>query len=213
MIRKKIIIIGAGQLGTLLSEILDKNKYKLCGYIDNDQNKIGKKFCGITVLGNDEYLSSLSPKKFQLILCLGDIKARKKFLQKNILRNFKFPKIIDKNLRIFNNVKIGDGSIVLSSANILNNTSIGKFCVVGTNANILHDVKIEDNCLIGGGTTIGANVTLKKNIFVGVGAIFASKKITVGDNSFVCSGSVVLNNVPKNSKVIGNPGKIIPNKI
>ena len=50
MIRKKIIIIGAGQLGTLLSEILDKNKYKLCGYIDNDQNKIGKKFCGITVL-------------------------------------------------------------------------------------------------------------------------------------------------------------------
>ena len=85
-------------------------------------------------------------------------------------------------------------------------------CSRQTNANILHDVKIEDNCLIGGGTTIGANVTLK-NIFVGVGAIFASKKITVGDNSFVCSGSVVLNNVPKNSKVIGNPGKIIPNKI
>ena len=144
-----------------------------------------------------------------MALCLGDIKRRKEFLKKINNLNFKFPKIIDKNLRGFHNVKIGGGTIILGSANILNDTNIGKFCIIGTNAQILHDVKIGDHCIIGGGTIIGANVKFKKEIFVGIGAVFASKKIIINEKCYVCSGSVVLNSLPANCKVIGNPAKKI----
>ena len=157
-------------------------------------------------------IKSVSPQKVGLVLCLGKAKSRKVFLKKINKKKFKFPIIIDKNLSKFENVNIGKGTIILGSTNISNNTSIGKFCIIGTNTNILHDVKIGDNCIIGGGTIIGANVTLHKEIFVGVGTIFASKKITVKENCYICSGSVVLNNLPKNCKVIGNPARIIPEK-
>jgi sugar O-acyltransferase (sialic acid O-acetyltransferase NeuD family) len=212
VIKEKLIIIGAGQLGNLVSNIIDKKKYEIFGFIDNDKKKIKKKINQIKVLGDDKYLSSISPKKFGLVLCLGNIKSRIKFLSKVKKNNFRFPKIIDQNFREFNNVKIGKGTIILSSVNILNNSNIGKFCVIGTNANILHDVNIGDNCIIGGGANIGSNVTLKKNIFVGIGAVFASKKIVVNDNSYICSGSVIFNNLSKNSKVIGNPARAIPPK-
>ena len=212
MIKEKLIIIGAGQFGNLVSNIIDKSKYEIYGFIDDDKKKIGKKNNQIKVLGDDKYLSSISPKKFGLVLCLGNIESRKKFLKKINKQGFRFPKIIDQNFREFDNVKIGNGTIILGSANILNNSNIGKFCVVGTNANILHDVNIGDNCIIGGGTNIGANVTLKKNIFVGIGAVFASKKIIVNDNCYICSGSVIFNDLPKNSKVIGNPARVIPEK-
>ena len=53
---------------------------------------------------------------------------------------------------------------------------------------------------------------IEKNVFVGVGAVFASKKIKVGKNSYVCSGSVVMNNIRERSKVIGNPARSIPLK-
>ena len=92
---------------------------------------------------------------------------------------------------------------------ILNKAKINKFCIVGTSVTILHDTTIGENCVIGGGTLIGANNTFENNIFVGVGSVFASRKINIGKNSFVSSGSVVLNSIKKYSKVIGNPAKVI----
>ena len=212
MIKEKLIIIGAGQLGSLVANIIDRKKYEILGFIDVDKKKSGKKINGLKVLGDDKYLLSVSPQKVGLVLCLGKAKSRKVFLKKINKKKFKFPIIIDKNLSKFENGNIGKGTIILGSTNISNNTSIGKFCIIGTNTNILHDVKIGDNCIIGGGTIIGANVTLHKEIFVGVGTIFTSKKITVKENCYICSGSVVLNNLPKNCKVIGNPARIIPEK-
>ena len=212
MVKEKLIIVGAGQLGSLVANIINKSKYDILGFIDSDKKKIGKKINGFKVLGTDKYLFSLSSQKVSLALCLGNIKTRKDFLKKINKKNFHFPIIIDKNLREFENTKIGAGTIILGSTIISNNTNIGNFCVIGTNTNILHDVKVGDHCIIGGGSIIGANVILKKEIFVGVGATFASKKITVSENCYICSGSVVLNNLPKNCKVIGNPARIIPNK-
>lgn len=210
MSKKKIIIIGAGQLGCVVSNIIDKKKYKICGFLDNDKLKIGKKINDIQVLGTDQYLFKLSPKNFNLVLCLGKVKSRINFLKQFSKSLFNFPVIVDNKFRKFKNVNIGKGSIILNSATILNNTNVGSFCLIGTNSTILHDVKINDNCIIGGGTTIGANVTLKKNVFIGVGSVIASKKITIKENCYICSGSVILEDLPKKSKVIGNPAKIIP---
>ena len=39
MIKEKLIIIGAGQLGSLVSNIIDKKKYNILGFIDNDKKK------------------------------------------------------------------------------------------------------------------------------------------------------------------------------
>ena len=44
------------------------------------------------------------------------------------------------------------------------------------------------------------------------GVTFAAKKIKIKKNSFICSGSVVLNTVEARSKMIGNPAKSIPFK-
>ena len=105
---------------------------------------------------------------------------------------------------------MNDGIIICMNSVILNRVNINKFCIVGTSVNILHDTKIGKNCVIGGGTLIGANNTFEDNIFfVGVGSIFRIKKIIIGKNSFIASGSVVLNSIKKNSKVIGNPARVI----
>ena len=63
-------------------------------------------------------------------------------------------------------------------------------------------MKISNNCIIGGGTTIGSNVKINDNVFVGVGAVFAAKKITIGNSSFICSGSAVFQNIKANPKLL-----------
>ena len=69
--------------------------------------------------------------------------------------------------------------------------------------------QISNNCLIGGGSIIGAGTKIEKNCFIGVGATIASNNIKIGTNSFISSGSVLLNNLQSQSKVIGNPARKI----
>ena len=109
-------------------------------------------------------------------------------------------------------MKIGNGTVITNHTMVLNNTKIGKFCIIGSGNKILHHVNISDNCIIGGGTVIGSNAKIKENVFIGVGSVLASRKIIIGKNSFICSGSAVFKSMKSSSKAIGNPARIIPNK-
>ena len=211
--KKNIIVIGAGQLGVLVSNIITRqNIFNILGFIDKDKNKKSKLVNGFKVLGSEDYLLK-NEKNYNLVLALGNIKKREQIIKKLKNKNFKFPIILDPSCNIDKDVKIGMGTIISNSSTVLNNTKIGDFSIIGTAVTILHNVKVENNCVIGGGTTIGSNVHIEKNVFVGVGTTFASKKIKIMKNSFICSGSVIFNSVKAKSKMIGNPARLIPSKL
>lgn len=104
---------------------------------------------------------------------------------------------------------------------------IGKNTMISLGAKIdVHrgKVNIGDNCLITSGVKIlshdGASrminiddfgngeVVIGNNIFIGVNAIIL-KGVHIGDNSVIGSGTIVTKDVPPQSLVVGNPGKII----
>jgi acetyltransferase-like isoleucine patch superfamily enzyme len=54
----------------------------------------------------------------------------------------------------------------------------------------------------------GSNVTIKGNLLVkGTTTAVESNTISIGDNVIVGAGAVVLNNIPSNSIVVGNPAR------
>ncbi len=80
--------------------------------------------------------------------------------------------------------------------------------------------EIGENCLIYQGVTLGGtgkeqgkrHPTLQNNVVVGTGAKVLGA-ITIGDNVKIGANSVVLHDVPKNSIVVGVPGKVIKKKV
>ena len=95
------------------------------------------------------------------------------------------------------------------NANKPNNVTIGDYSIIGTGSYVHHDTNIGENCLIGGGTHIGAGVTVGDNVLFGIGSSVASKKISIGNNVVVASGSSILQDIPSNVLAIGNPAKFI----
>ncbi|WP_367757266.1 serine O-acetyltransferase [Flavobacterium sp. WC2430] len=87
---------------------------------------------------------------------------------------------------------------------------IGKKVVLGKNCIIYQNVTIgtkdTENYKDAAYPIIGDNVTIFAN-----SVIFGG--ITIGSNSVIGCGSVVFVDVPPNSIVVGNPAKIIDNKI
>lgn len=81
---------------------------------------------------------------------------------------------------------------------------IGETCVIG------------DDCTIFQGVTLGGtgkekgkrHPTLHNNVLVASGAKVLGS-ITIGENSKIGAGSVVLKNVPPNATVVGIPGKVV----
>lgn len=75
---------------------------------------------------------------------------------------------------------------------------------------------IGDDCVLYQGVTLGGtgketgkrHPTLGNNVMVGVGAKVLGN-ITIGDNSKIGGGAVVVHDVPPNCTVVGVPGKIV----
>ncbi len=89
----------------------------------------------------------------------------------------------------------------------------GAGIVIGETSVIGDDVTLYQGVTLGGtGKESGKrHPTLGNYVTVGAGAKVLGS-ITVGNNSKIGAGAIVLKNVPKNSTVVGNPGRIVEKK-
>ena len=97
-------------------------------------------------------------------------------------------------------------------------TEIGEGFFIGHNGPIIINTKakIGKNCNIATGVTIGREnrgkregaPTIGNKVRIGTNAVVVGR-ITIGDNALIAPNAYVNFDVPSNSIVIGNPGKII----
>jgi len=104
---------------------------------------------------------------------------------------------------------------------------IGDYCLIcpGVRISAATGIVIENECMLASGVyvtdsdwhdtynrvaTIGktAPVHLERNVWVGDGAMIC-KGVTLGENSIVGAGSVVVNSVPPNTIAAGNPARVV----
>jgi serine O-acetyltransferase len=98
-------------------------------------------------------------------------------------------------------------------------TQIGKGLYIGHFGTIIVNrrAKIGSNCNIGPGVTIGQEnrgkrkgcPTIHDNVWIGINSVIVGN-IEIGSNVLISPSSFVNFDVPENSIIIGNPGKIIP---
>lgn len=90
---KKILIIGAGYAGkAIVSGILEQEeKYEIVGYLDNDKNKIGKKFLGVEVKEKTDNLENFLKKNLIDICIIASTSISKEDIEKivKILNKYK----------------------------------------------------------------------------------------------------------------------------
>lgn len=108
------------------------------------------------------------------------------------------------------NTYIGDGSFFNFGCVFLDvcPIRIGSTVLVGNNVQFLtptHPLNPVDRAAYWEG---GKPITVEDNVWIGGGAIILGG-VTIGKNSVIGAGTVVTKDVPENSLVMGNPGRVI----
>lgn len=120
----------------------------------------------------------------------------------------RFPVLVDPSAIVARTADIGEGSIVNAQSMIAAHAELGRFVHVNRSTSIGHDARIEDYVTMGPGCVLAGHVTLEAGCFIGAGAVLGPN-VRVGANAIVAVGAVVLQSIPPNVTVIGNPARIV----
>jgi serine O-acetyltransferase len=116
------------------------------------------------------------------------------------------PRYISDIAREITGIEIHPGAEIGNEFFIDHGTGV----VIGETSEIGNNVTLYSGVVLGGTSNnpVKRHPTLGNNIVVGTGAKILGP-ITIGDNVKIGANSVVINDVPPNSVVVGVPGKII----
>ncbi len=147
-------------------------------------------------------------KKLSFILGIGENCLRQKIAQLLLCKSQKIKSVIDPNTIISKNANIGIG--VFASKGVLINafSKIGDFTILNTGCIIEHECEIGTAAHIAPGAVLAGNVKIGDRTFIGANAVI-KQGVVIGDDVIVGAGSVIINNIGSNTKIVGNPGRII----
>lgn len=188
-------LYGASGHGKVVKEILENAGVEVKAYIDDDPT-LSRSF-GLPVLHKSEGLEPM-------VVCIGRCDIRKKIVES---LNCKFATAIHSSAIVSPSAKIGEGSVVMQGAVIQADATIGKHCIINTKASVDHECVIEDFVHIAPGSTLSGNVHVGSGTWVGVGTTVI-QGVKIGKNCLIGAGSVIINDVPDNSKGYGVPFKV-----
>lgn len=207
-----MVVLGAGGLAKELIDIITTNynfnKENL--YFFDEINTKNDSLYGFRILHSAKEVQNVfNTSSNQFCLAIGTPKARYDLTKKFEQIGGKLTSIVStKSIIGSYDVKIGDGSCVMNLAAISNGVTLGKGVLINADVLAGHDVTVGDFSDISPGVKITGHCQIGKYVTIGTGATVLPK-VSIGDNSFIGAGSVVSNDVPKNSMVVG----ILPTRV
>ena len=205
---KDLVVVGSGGLDIvrLIEDINAEEKtYNFLGFLERDEEKIGKEVMGYPILGNDDLLLN----KFSKCAVVNNVIATTGYHEKvhhNLMEKYKisdFPNLVHPTSRS-KYIEMGVGNIIYENINFGAKAVIGNFNIMYPNSSIGHETTIGDYNLLALNVNIGARGVIgDRNLFANASVVSLGLKL--GNDNQVGVGSVLINDLSDNNYVLGNP--------
>lgn len=205
---KDLVVVGSGGLDIvrLIEDINAEEKtFNFLGFLERDEEKIGKEVMGYPILGNDDLLLD----KYSKCAVVNNVIATTGYHEKvhqNLTEKYKicdFPNLVHPTSRS-KYIEIGIGNIVYENINFGAKTVIGNFNIMYPNSSIGHETSIGNYNLLALNVNIGARSVIgDRNLFANASVVSLGLKL--GNDNQIGVGSVLINDIADNNFVLGNP--------
>jgi sugar O-acyltransferase (sialic acid O-acetyltransferase NeuD family) len=184
-----------------------KPMWNIKGFIDDNQSLLGKKCCGVPVMGGKEKLKDFPSAQVIAVPGRADnFMKRKKIIDLLNLPNESFAIVIDPSARIAPDAEIGKNTVLMANVVASSLVKIGDHNIILPNTVIAHDSIIGDYSIIGSNVTISGGCNIGSNCYIGSGTSI-KENIKIGNGSLIGMASNVVTDVSAGVVVAGNPAR------
>jgi sugar O-acyltransferase (sialic acid O-acetyltransferase NeuD family) len=213
---KKVIILGGlGNGSVIANAIIDANSHgyqdlEFAGYL-NDRVEKNSMIEGLPVLGKLNEVNEFLVQDFLFINTIYRIDGQQDRIE--MFENLKIPegslaKFVHPLAYVAPNVKLSPGCVVMPNASISPGTEFGKCCLVMVGATIGHNNKIGDHCHFAAQSCTSSYILIDAGVHIGLKAC-VRENLSIGKNSTLGMGSVLLKNIGNNEIWAGNPARFL----
>jgi sugar O-acyltransferase (sialic acid O-acetyltransferase NeuD family) len=200
-----MVIIGAKGHAKEILDIIHLQDKPFCFFDDVSTDLPEKLYGKYKILRTKEEVLDWFKNDKRFVLGTGNCKLRFEMAEKFIGWNGELTSVVSGNsiigsfgvdlhpglnimhqVVIYNDVRVGEGSLINTAASLHHDVKIGRYCEISPAARILGGVEIGDFCTVGSGAII-------------------LPKVKIGNNAIIGAGAVVNKNVPDNITVAGIP--------
>lgn len=207
MLENKSVIIGYSGHAYVVAESYQSNGKQLNYYtslVEATTNPFNLDYLGFELESN--FIGWQMGLDF--ILGIGDNNIRHRVAKLILSKSKIISSVIDINCTLSKSSNIGVG--VFASKGVLVNafSKIGDFVILNTGCIIEHECEIGTAAHIAPGAVLAGNVKVGNRTFIGANSVI-KQGVTIGDDVIIGAGSVILRNIDNNTKLVGNPARVI----
>ncbi|MDY0235320.1 MAG: acetyltransferase [Gudongella sp.] len=207
---KDIVIIGAGGFGREVAWLIEdinslNNEWDIVGFVDDNKTLHGTEINGYKVVGNVEWLRG---QELYVVNAIGDPIIKKNVMKKLSGSKNTYPVLIHPSVIYSDKVTFGEGSIICAGNIITVNIEVGKHVIINLDCTIGHDAILGDYTTVLPSVNISGFVEMEECVSIGTGSAII-QGVSVGKNTVIGAGAVVVKDLPSNCTAVGSPAKPI----
>ncbi|MFF2344679.1 acetyltransferase [Pseudarthrobacter sp. NPDC058119] len=204
----ELMLLAMGGLAReVLAAVRNSGQYDVLGILDDDPELLGTTIGGAVVMGALADAPAFTKALFTVCIPCGrdreDLVDRLSLLG---VHEDRYATVVDPDVRVPKDSRIGTGSIVMRNATIAPQARIGRHVLLKPHVNVGYRASVDDfatlhpRVSVGEGARIGRAAHLGMNAGVGDG-------VAVGNYSRVEMRSAVMHNVPEHETWAGVPAR------
>lgn len=209
---KDIVIYGSGgfarEVAHLIEDINGQSpKWNLLGFLDDNVENHGSIVNELNVLGGLDWLKEKD--EVSVVLGIGSPKAKKKIITNLVkLKILEFPNLVHPSVKFSRFNVIGKGNVICEGNILTTNITIKDFVTINLNCTIGHDTLISSYSTILPNASVSGEVIFEEEVDFGTNATVI-QGITIGAETIVGAGAVVVKDLPAKCTAVGMPAKPI----
>jgi sugar O-acyltransferase (sialic acid O-acetyltransferase NeuD family) len=202
---KKLIIIGAGNVGGYISyNIDDLGDYEVLGFLDDNAEKHGKYYYGKEVLGPLSSIDEYIDDDLCVVISIANPVAKRKAADMLTSKGVEFPNFISDKVWISKQVVLGKGIILYPGVSINYETEVQDFVIMNMNCAIGHNCTVSKYSSLAPGVNFAGFTSVGEGTDIGIGAS-TRQGVKVGNNCIIGGQSMLIKDIQDNTRVKGIP--------